>query len=169
MYFSLPFITSLVLKGWSREKSHQHHLGDSGGWTQAWFSKPSLWMDTCWPLRTSALDCNHCRGKLVCHMCPVPRIVLIEDIWKCFLMNGQISLTRPIFLPWWLISKESACNAGDLGSISGSGRSSGEGNGNPFQYSCRENLIDREAWRATVHGVIRVRHDLVTKPPIISQ
>ena len=69
-------------------------------------------------------------------MCPVPKIVLIEDIWNFFLMNGQISLIRPIFLSWWLISKEFACSAGDLGLIPGSGRSFGEGNGNPLQYSC---------------------------------
>ena len=48
--------------------------------------------------------------------------------------------------------KESDCNAGNLSSIPGSGRSPGEGNGNPLQYSCLENPIDREAWRATVHG-----------------
>ena len=51
--------------------------------------------------------------------------------------------------------KESACNAGDLGSIHGSGRSPGEGNGNPFQYSCLGNPIDRGAWWATVHGVAK--------------
>ena len=49
--------------------------------------------------------------------------------------------------------KESACNAGDLGSIPGSGISSGEGNGNPLQYSCLENPMDRGAWEAAVHGV----------------
>ena len=43
-------------------------------------------------------------------------------------------------------SKESACNAGDLGLIPGSGRSPGEGNGNPLQYSCLENCMDRGAW-----------------------
>ena len=42
--------------------------------------------------------------------------------------------------------KESACNAGDLSSIPGLGRSPGEGNGNPFQYSCLENPMDRGAW-----------------------
>ena len=46
----------------------------------------------------------------------------------------------------------------------GSGRSPGEGNGNPLQYSCLENPMDRGAWRATVHRVARVRHDLSTKP-----
>ena len=49
--------------------------------------------------------------------------------------------------------KESVCNVGDLGSIPGSGRSPGEGNGNPLQYSSLENPMDRGAWRATVHGV----------------
>ena len=51
--------------------------------------------------------------------------------------------------------KESACNAGDLGSILGSGRSPGEGNGNPLQYSCLENPMDGGAWWATVHGVAK--------------
>ena len=51
--------------------------------------------------------------------------------------------------------KESACNAGDLGLISGLGRSPGEGNGYPLQYSCLENPIDRGAWWTTVHGVAR--------------
>ena len=49
--------------------------------------------------------------------------------------------------------KASACNAGDLGSIPGSGRSPGEGNGNPLQHSCLENPMDREAWLTTVHGI----------------
>ena len=49
--------------------------------------------------------------------------------------------------------KKSACSAGDLGSISGSGRSPGEGNGYPLQYSCLENPMSRGAWWATVHGV----------------
>ena len=50
-------------------------------------------------------------------------------------------------------NKECACSAGDPGSIPGSGRSSGEGNGNPLQYSCLENPMDRGAWWATVHGL----------------
>ena len=58
------------------------------------------------------------------------------------------------------------CNAGELASIPGSGRSPGKGNGNPLQYSCLENAMDRGAWQATVHGVTRVRHDLATKPTI---
>ena len=53
-------------------------------------------------------------------------------------------------------SKESTCNAGDLGSIPGSGRSPGEGNRHPLQYSGLENPVVRGAWRATVHGVTEV-------------
>ena len=52
-------------------------------------------------------------------------------------------------------SKASACSAGDLGSIPGSGRSPGEGNGNPLQYSCLENPMDGGAWWAAVHGVAK--------------
>ena len=63
------------------------------------------------------------------------------------------------------VGKESACSAGHPGLIPGSGRSPGEGNGNPLQYSCLENPTDRGAWQATVHGVTRIGHDLVTKPP----
>ena len=53
------------------------------------------------------------------------------------------------------VGKSSACNAGDPGSITGSERSPGEGNGNPVQYSCLENPMDRGAWWATVHGVAK--------------
>ena len=66
-------------------------------------------------------------------------------------------------IPGSSVSKESACSAGDPGSITGSGRWPGEGNANPLQYSCLERLMDRGAWRATVHGFTRVRQDLVTK------
>ena len=51
--------------------------------------------------------------------------------------------------------KESACNAGGLGSISESGRSPVEGNGNSLQYSCLENSVDRGTWQATLHGVAK--------------
>ena len=52
-------------------------------------------------------------------------------------------------------SKESPCNAGDLGSIQGLGRSPGEGNGNPLQFSCLENTVDRGTWPTTVHGLAK--------------
>jgi len=54
-------------------------------------------------------------------------------------------------LPWWLSSKEFTCNAGDPGLIPGSGRSPGGEHDNPFQYSCMENPMDKEARLATVH------------------
>ena len=62
------------------------------------------------------------------------------------------------------VGKESACNAGDPGSIPGLGRSLGEGNGSPLQYSCLENPMGGGAWRAAVNGVARVGDDLATKP-----
>ena len=52
-------------------------------------------------------------------------------------------------------SKESVCNAGDLGLIPGLGRSLGDGNGNPLQYSCMENSMDGGTWQATVHWVAK--------------
>ena len=61
-------------------------------------------------------------------------------------------------------SKESTCNAGDLGSIPGLGRSPGEGHGNPLQYSCLENHMDRGAWQATVHGVTKSQTRLSDEP-----
>ena len=81
--------------------------------------------------------------------------------------NGAISVSKGFSCS--SVSKEPACNAGDQGSILGLGRSTGEGNGNPLQYSCLENPMGRRAWQATVHGVARVRHDLTTKPPPVSQ
>ena len=56
-------------------------------------------------------------------------------------------------LPAWLSGKESACIAGDPGFIPESGRSPGEGHGNPLQYSYLENTTDRGAWRAAVHSI----------------
>ena len=66
-------------------------------------------------------------------------------------------------LPTWPRDKETAYSAGDAGKtglIPGSGRSAGEGNGNPFQHSCLENPMDRGAWRATVHGVAKSQTQL---------
>ena len=68
-------------------------------------------------------------------------------------------------LPRWLSGKESTCQAEDMGLTPRWGRSPGEGNVNPLQYSCLGNPIDRRVWRATIHGVAResVGHDLRTK------
>ena len=67
----------------------------------------------------------------------------------------MIESRRTQGLPYSADGKEPACNAGDLGSIPGSGRSPGEGNGNPLQQSFLENSMDRGAWRAIVHGVAK--------------
>ena len=71
-------------------------------------------------------------------------------------------------VPWSLSGEESPCNAGESGSIPGLGRYTGEGNGNPLQYSCLENPMDRGTWQATAHGVARVGHNLASKPPPLS-
>ena len=83
-----------------------------------------------------------------------------------FIHKNSIMLDCLYFLSFYILNwsiiqgfpggsevKASACNAGDLGLIPGSGRSPGEGNGNPLQYSCLENPMDGGAWWATVHGV----------------
>ena len=61
--------------------------------------------------------------------------------------------------------KESACYAEDPGLIPGSGRSPGEGSGNPLQYFCLENSMDRGAWPATVHGVTEL--DMTERPALL--
>ena len=60
--------------------------------------------------------------------------------------------------------KESACNGGDPSLIPGLERSSGEGNCNPLQYSHLENAMDRGVWWVAVYGIVRVGHNLATKP-----
>ena len=55
-----------------------------------------------------------------------------------------------------LVVKNSPANTGDVGSISGLGRSPGGGKGNPLQYSCLENPMDGGGWRATIHGVAKI-------------
>ena len=84
------------------------------------------------------------------------------------MVKTEITSQERLFRPWFSgdsDGKQSASNAGDSDSIPGSGRSHEEGNGNPVQYSCLENPMERGAWQATVHGVARVRHNLATKPP----
>ena len=61
-------------------------------------------------------------------------------------------------LPRGLSSKEFTCNTGDVVLIPGSGRSPRKGNGNPLQYFCPENCMDRRPWQATVHRITRVGH-----------
>ena len=89
-------------------------------------------------------------------------------------LGGPSTTSRPrklsslgsLCFPGGSESKESTCNAGDLGLIPWSGRSLGEGNGTPLQYSCLENPMDRGAWWATVHGVTenQTRPSLMLSP-----
>ena len=92
------------------------------------------------------------------------KITLFIIIFSCSLISLSSvfseNLLRTIkdYIFFWLgfpggsEYKASACNAGDLGLIPGWGRSPGEGNGNPLQYSCLENPVDRGTWQATIHG-----------------
>ena len=79
--------------------------------------------------------------------------LLVKFPWR----RGR--LPTPVFLgfPVGSHSKESVLNEGDPGLIPGSGRCPGEENGNPLQYSCLENAMDRGAWWATVYGVTKSR------------
>ena len=80
--------------------------------------------------------------------------VLVKPCGSSLLINYEWLII--LGLPSSSAGKESACSAGDSGdlaSIPGSGRSPGGGHGNPLQYSCLENPMDREGWQATVHGV----------------
>ena len=90
---------------------------------------------------------------------------LLPGWWECKLIIATIENSMELGFSHSSVNKESACSVGELGLITGSRRSSGEGNGNPLQYSCLKNPVDRGAWWATVHRVVRAGHDLVTKPP----
>ena len=138
--------------------------------------------DSLWPhgLQHTRLACPSPTPRACSNSCPLsqwchPRKKSVDDVWCLKLINEEISIKACLFRdmklppenlngrsghlwglgPWWLNSKESACNARDLGSVPGSGRSSGEGNGNPLQYPCLEKSLDRGAWRAIVHGVTK--------------
>ena len=87
-------------------------------------------------------------------------LVMGREAW-CAAIHG-VTKSRTWLSDWTELNwtggsddKKSGCNVGDPGLISGSGRSPGEGNGNPLQYSCLENPMNRGAWWATVHGVTK--------------
>ena len=88
-------------------------------------------------------------------------VVYIRDQWLYYILYGFRQMCNDIYLPFYHLGfpgssdKEFTCNAGDLGPIPGSIRSPTDGSGNPLQYSCLENPMDRRAWHATVHGVTK--------------
>ena len=104
----------------------------------------------------------------------MPSMVTIENIfeahsitielltygWKFYLSSSFYFLIYILKLPGGSDSKETACNAGDPGSIPGLGRFPGERNGYPIQYSCLENFMDRRNWWATVQGVAKSQKPL---------
>ena len=84
---------------------------------------------------------------------PVPYMSFRKDEWLvlCRISAGL----RMKGFPGGSDSKESTCSVRDWGSIPGLGRSPGEGNGNPLQYSCLENSMDKGDWQATIHGTTK--------------
>ena len=78
---------------------------------------------------------------------------------------GSVTATKSRGSPHGSVGKEAVCRAGDVDLIPGIGRSPGEGNDNPLQSSCLENLMHRGTRWATVHGITRSTHKLATKPP----
>ena len=83
-------------------------------------------------------------------------VVILLSFFHVFVFDFLIMTMNHSGVSWWLSGKESACSAGDIGamgSIPGLGRSPGGEHCNPLQYSCLENLMDKGAWWATVHGV----------------
>ena len=77
---------------------------------------------------------------------------------KCTMLRKRTQTKKAYRIFWKMMGRENrlgVCNAGDRSSILKSGKSPGEGNGNPLQYSCLENSMDRGAWWATVHGVAK--------------
>ena len=110
-----------------------------------------------------------------CHPIISSSVVLFSSCLQSFLVSGSFPVIHYIrllkniyeYFPCSSVDKEFACNRGDQGLIPELGRYPGEGNRNPLQYSSLENPMDRGAWQATVHEIIRVGHNLVTKqaPP----
>ena len=92
-------------------------------------------------------------------------LFILKKIFVLWLCKKMCSLLKDTLASHGSLVKNPPANAGDLSSIPGSGRCPGEGNGNPLQYSCLGNHMDRGVWQDTVHGAARVGHDLVTKPP----
>ena len=101
-------------------------------------------------------------------------LVMDREAWRAAIhgvAKSQTRLSDWTELNWYIYNdkglpdgsdgKEYACNAGDPGSVHGLGKSSGEGNDNPFQYSCLENSTDKGVWWATYHGVTKSQTQLI--------
>ena len=124
---------------------------------------PKILLCCCWvkdhTFSTSQLSLKKSSGGLIGKMSvsPASFSTLGGTVIAGLLQSWFGAYVIPWCLPWWLNSKESACNAGDPGSIPELERCPGVWNGNLLQYSCLENSIDRGAWWATVHGIAKSR------------
>ena len=153
------YSTSRLLFTFGCSKPYIHTRGSSflirkihpGTWRQL---HPFLW----WGYQESLLSNIPWCKYIYTHTHTVYEYTHIYSVYMCVCVHIHI-----YGFPGGSDSKESTCNAGDLDSIAGLGRFPGERNGNPLQYSCLKNSMDREAWWTTVHGVERVGHDLATE------
>ena len=128
--------------GWKITPPAQQHCKQAQGlvWQHLWEERhgPLLqsfrgwWVKSLW--RADSPSCDGTKFRLAV-------------LYICLLLAFIFLKTQSLRLPWWLIGKESACNVGDMGSIPVFGRSLGEGNGNPLQYSCLENPMNRGSSR----------------------
>ena len=135
----------------------QEILEDRGDWHAAFH-----WVAKCWarlsnwtttmPAVTVNLWPSPC--DILCPPTTHTQFFFTKTKFSLVTMFATQSVYVPM-LPWGLDGKESVCSAGDPGLIPGLGRSPGEGNGNPLQYSCLANSMDRGAWWAAVHRVTR--------------
>ena len=158
------------------------------GWTWVWVGSGSWWWtgkpgmltsvgsqrvghDSATELTHKTVNCRPKYPDINCSKCPDNlssspfEFEYLRTTWKSIFYFWEVNdICLCIFFivqPWSAVDpddKESACNTGDLGSIPGWGRSPGEENGYPRQYSCLETPTDRGAWRATVRGSQRVGH-----------
>ena len=144
----LPLVNADAPCGLGGEGGFLHWLGCMAGY---FFSKPTILYHNkqgcgC-AVEGGSWEVSVCRWRSSCRKLSGIEHQITSCLWA-------LPFDRlPYWFSKWLSGKESACNAGDAHSIPGSGRSPGEGNGSPLQYSCLGNPMDRGAWWATVHGV----------------
>jgi len=134
---------TLWKRPWCWERLKAGGEGNNKGW-DGWMTSPTQWT---WVSKLQELVMDREAWRAAVHGAAKSQTWLSN--WTT---NNRV---EPKGLPCSSNGKESACNTGDPGSIPGSGRSSGEGNGSPLQYSCLENPMDRGAWQATVCGIAK--------------
>ena len=145
-----PFSSNIIIVGLN--KTHKAGLLPLVDWL--WEAQGTTWVSICfftyswWPQFEKKNSIVSWEYKM---------LLRGGVIWLESCVCVCVDVLMPTGFPGGSEVKASACNAGDIGLIPGLGRSPGEGNGNPLQYSCLENLMDGGAWQATVHGVTKSR------------